>query len=542
MHKLFNHSSFGLARGDKLISEDSFDLRIYDDILIAVVCDGVGSATQAKEASQKMTDYLINNFKKRVKSWDIPKTLDIFIKQCNNILYQESMIEYESPEKITTLSVIIISGNRLYGANVGDSYLYLLRDGTLQQLCMDHSLVNKDMSHVLTQAIGLSEDVFPYFFENDLKIDDRLLICSDGLYNTLSLDDIKKYMYLNATSLVKKASKISNNNLLDDTTAVLIHIQELDDKKTQKAMLVHTPLKLSKGDVFDGYTLTKSMVGNERTWLSRKNNKKFILKFAPTETIDNEMASDLFVHEVRNAISLDFECFAKAFTPKIRTSRYYVMEYIEGITLSEYLKNNRLSIDLSVELALFLLKAEQHLIRRDLIHGDIKPENIIIHNDTFKLIDYGSITGAFSINSRAGTPSYLAPERFKNESISESSEIYSIGTTLYQALSNKLPYGEIEPFSSPNFTKCVKPISDYNKNVPLWLENIIFKMISIDTDKRYIYYSQVVYSFTNPNTVKPFFNKDMSLLEKYPVEVYRYSFIISLLGHFIVVVFFLDIF
>lgn len=537
MHKLFNHSSFGLARSDKVISDDSFDLRIYDDILIAVVCDGVGSALKAKEASQKMTNYLINNFNKRIRSWDIHKTLDVFIRQCNNILFQESMIEYESCEKVTTLSVIIISGNRLYGANVGDSHLYLLRDGTMEQLCMDHSLKNEGMEHVLTQAIGLSKEVFPYFFENDLKVDDRLLLCSDGLYNTLSLEDMQAYMHLSATSLVKKASQISNDNLLDDTTAILVQIKELDNKETLKTMLADIPLKLTKGDIFDGFVLDKSMIGNDRTWLSYKDDKKFILKFASLEAIDSEMASDLFVLEIVNATKLESKSFPKAFVPKTRTARYYVMEYIEGITLSEYLKNNRLSVDLSIELALFLLNSEQYLIRRDLVHGDIKPDNIIINDNKFTLIDYGSVAEAFSINSRAGTPSYLAPERFTDESISESSEIYSIGVTIYQALSNKLPFGEIEPFSSPSFDKDIKQISTHNKSIPLWLENIISRMITPDTNKRYVYYSEVIYDFTHPEKVKPFFNKNASLLEKYPTDIYRYSLFASLLAHLIIFIF-----
>jgi len=536
MHKLFDYSSFGLAKKDKLISEDSFDLRIDDnDILIAVVCDGVGSASRAKEASSKMTDYLINNFKQRVTSWDIPKTLKIFIEQCNNILYQESMREDESPELVTTLSVIVIADNRLYGANVGDSYLYFLRDGVLSQLCMDHSLSDDNMNHVLTQAIGLSQNVFAYFFENDLEVDDRLLICTDGLYNTLNDDEIKDSMHLNASSIVKKASEISNNNLLDDTTAISIHIKALSNNKAQKTQKIDIPLKLNKGDVFDNYTLVKSMVQNDRTWLSIKDNKQFILKFACIEAIDDESASDLFVNEIRNATKLQIEHFAKAFVPEFRSARYYVMEYIEGVNLAKYIEKKSLSIDLSIELAFFLLKAEQYLIRRDLIHGDIKPENIIIHNDKFTLVDYGSIIEVFSLNYRAGTPSYLAPERFLNASVSECSEIYAIGATLYKALTNHLPYGEIEPFSSPNFNKDIKQPSSYNKKIPLWLDNIILRMLA--TNQRYTHYSEVSYDFNHPDKVKPVLNPNASLLEKYPAEVYRYSLIISLIIHCFVFVF-----
>lgn len=538
MHKLFKHSHFGLAKKDELISEDSFDIRIYEDTLIAVLCDGVGSAIEGKEASRRVVNYLINNFKKKVKSWDIPKTLKVFIEQCNNILYQESMREYESPEMITTLVVIVISENRLYGANVGDSHLYLLRDDNIEQLCMDHCLEQENMSHILTQAIGLSDDVFPYFFENDLRKNDKLLLCSDGVYDVLGDNKIKSAMNKDAISLVKEASSIVDDNLPDDTSAILVEVKKLDTKQKSKIEKLSIPTRLKKGDDFDGYVLDKSLIANDRTWLAYNNKEKFILKFAPLEAKDDEAISDLFVHEVLNATKLDLPCLPYANVSSQRSARYYIMEFVEGITLEEFLENERLSIDLSVELALFLLKASQSLIRRDLIHGDIKPANIMIdvHNkeQIFRLIDYGSIVDVFSISSRAGTPSYIAPERFKNESISESSEVYAIGVTLYQALSKELPYGEIEPFANPSFTKEPKDLMAYNKNIPEWLNNIILKMVSSDMDIRYNYYSQVSYDFMHPEKVKPFFHKNKTLLERYPVDIYRYTLIASLILHIIV--------
>ena len=80
-------------------------------------------------------------------------------------------------------------------------------------------------------------------------------------------------------------------------------------------------------------------------------------------------------------------------------------------------------------LAKFLLSASQFLLGFDLVHGDLKPENILVlkRGDTldFKLIDFGSISEIFSVTSRAGTLSYLAPERFHAAPISERTEIYA---------------------------------------------------------------------------------------------------------------------
>ncbi|MDQ7067030.1 MAG: protein kinase [Sulfurimonas sp.] len=179
------------------------------------------------------------------------------------------------------------------------------------------------------------------------------------------------------------------------------------------------------------------------------------------EAIDDEVSLDLFVKEAWNAKRLKADFFPKAVIPKNRSARYYVMQLFKGENLDTYLSHKQITIDDSIELANTLLKMSQYLVRYDLVHGDIKPPNIMIAKDDdenleFKIIDYGSITEIFSINSQEGTPSFIAPERFLGEAISETTEIFSIGVTLYLALTGKYPYGEIEPFQNPSF-KEAKP-------------------------------------------------------------------------------------
>ena len=131
------------------------------------------------------------------------------------------------------------------------------------------------------------------------------------------------------------------------------------------------------------------------------------------------------------------------------------MNVLDGIDLKSYLKKRSLSVEDTINLARTLLKMEQFLIKFDLVHGDIKPENIIISErdgkHVFKVIDFGSITEIYGINTRAGTPSYLAPERFDGAAINENTEVFAIGVTMYEVLTKTFPYGEIEPFQNPIF-------------------------------------------------------------------------------------------
>lgn len=518
-------SGFTLAKRQELLGDDFYDIKISNNITIAVLCDGVGSALAGAEAAKRVTTHLINNFKTKPNSWGIEKSIKTFIKSINSILYKESIAQYERPELVTTLTIAVIDGDRLYGANVGDSRIYIKRDEKLKQLSHDHN--EEGMEGVLSNAIGIEDSVEIFYFENNIQKDDSILLCSDGLYSILDNEQLLKNMKNGATPLVKKASKTCDDNLPDDTSAIVIDILDTDEVSKLKKLPLIIPEKLYKGFEIDGYKLKLSLIQNDRTWICEKKGLDYVIKFAPKEAVDSEEILDLYVKEVWNAKRLKAGFFPKTVVPKNRTARYYLMTKLDGITLKAYLKKRHLSIEESILLAKTLLHMAQYLLKYDLVHGDIKPENIIvIERDgkrIFKVIDFGSITEVYSINSKAGTPSYLAPERFKDASISEKTEIFAIGVSIYESLTRKFPYGEIEPFQNPIF-KQAKQARNINNNIPDWLDSLIQRSISVDTDLRYENYSQMLFELENSNKVKPFFNKKTPLLQRDPLMFYKVGF------------------
>ncbi|HHD81071.1 MAG TPA: serine/threonine-protein phosphatase, partial [Campylobacterales bacterium] len=174
-------TSFSLAKGKQLTGDDYALVKSFDNLTVAVVCDGVGSATEGANAAKRTATQLVNNFKTKPNSWSIQKSIESFIISINSVLYQESILNYERPELVTTLTIVVIQGDRLYGANVGDSRVYLYRNQELTQLSQDHSMDEKGYENVLTQAIGMQESVAPYYFENRIQKSDYILLCSDGL-------------------------------------------------------------------------------------------------------------------------------------------------------------------------------------------------------------------------------------------------------------------------------------------------------------------------------------------------------------------------
>lgn len=532
-------SSFILPKAKDITGDDACDSVQIDNTLIAVLCDGVGSASEGGKVARESVKMMIENFRSRPNAWDIPKTLKMFTKSINHILYQESQVQYERPEMVTTICTIAIESNRLYGLNIGDSRVYLLRDNNLMQLSVDHIMDEDGMSHVLTRALGLSPSVEAHVFEEDLQIGDTVIMCSDGVYNVLDKDEIIQQFSkkLSSKIIVKSAAKDYPDYERDDMSLQYFTILNLDDSKAQRDQDLIIPNNLKINQQIDGYKLLKPLAQHKRVWLCDFEDKKYVIKFPLLGADEDELLLDMFVQEAWLAKQISNTLFAKAFIPENRTYRYYILEYIDGLSLYDYVKERRLSVDSAVLLAKTLLKAEQYLLNLGYLHADIKPENIVVYKDSnersaFKVVDYGSAIAPFSLNTRAGTPSYISPERFDGSCISETSELFSIGVTLFFALTKTYPYGEIEPFQTPKFKPSKRP-SALNSNIPKWFEAIIMRSIAVEKTLRYTHYSQMMFELKNPEKVKPFFRKDTPLLERNPLLVFKTLFYSSLILNFI---------
>lgn len=516
--------------------DDACAFSIIDGtVLISVLCDGVGSARRGGTAARQCVKFFIDQFKVRPKAWTIPKTMEVFTRHINNLLFTESMTQYERIELLTTLSLAVIEGDTLYTLNLGDSRIYLLTlEGQLKQLTTDHTMDDEYMSHVLTQACGLSENVELVITSTPVSVGDTVILCSDGVYNLIEHHTFEELLQkgLGAKSIVQHIAKHAKDDDRDDMSLQIFRLEALDPLHALKNIHLSIPQTLKSGEFIDGYTLLNPMMEHGRIWKVSKNDETFVMKFPMAA--EDDQALDEFVREAWYAKQIDHHAFGHAWVPENRTMRYYMMELIEGVNLREYLINRPLSIDNAIALGIFLHDAVAHLLKLGLVHGDIKPENIIVTKKTgeagvdFKMVDFGSIVEIFSLNSRAGTASYLAPERFTGGILNEATEIFSIGVTLYWALTGTLPYGEIEPFQTPTFKSAKRPVK-LNSNIPTWLDSIIMHAIAINPDERYNHYSEFVHELKAPDRVKPFFTKGVPLIERSPLTFYKTGFLILLI-------------
>ena len=537
---LVHSSGHALPRRLGEVCDDAWIVRERGDTMVAVLADGIGSSREGGAAARRAVEMLADYCLTRPRAWSARRALAEFTAQINRHLYSESLELHGSPELACTLSAIVLERGRLFGCNVGDSPVYHWRRGRLQRLSVAHALVDPAMAHVLTRAVGLEPEIEPHFFEAELFDDDLILICSDGVGIALSDERLAELLSRRAAacSIVTTAHAATEENpeLQDDTCAIVLDIRERGHAagSTRQRLEVVGPLRA--GERTDGHRLVRPLAANDRVWLAESNAaKRVVLKYPPAEAADNEPLRNAFIREAWNATRLVSPDLVRAWTPEAPTLRCYAMEFVDAPTLRVVQRTGRLSVEDARALAEFLLRVSQFLLRHDLAHGDIKPENILVLREgtttTFRLLDLGSAAELFSVTSRAGTASYLAPERFRGAAIAERTEIFSIGATLYEALSGNYPYGEVERFQTPRFDPPPRRLTRLNAAVPPWLDSVILRALDPEPERRYQHFSEIAYDLAHPERVAPHHRKDAPLLERNPLLFYKVLCVVLLLAN-----------
>jgi serine/threonine protein kinase/Tfp pilus assembly protein PilF len=218
------------------------------------------------------------------------------------------------------------------------------------------------------------------------------------------------------------------------------------------------------------------------------------LKFLPKHLLCDAEAKARFEHEAKAASSLNH--------PNITTIHeidefegecFIAMEYVEGKSLKELLKEKTLSLkevlDIAIQICEGLLVAHE----KGIVHRDIKSENIMLTSrGQVKIMDFGlaklkGITGLTKDGSTLGTAAYMSPEQAKGEEVDNKSDIFSFGVVLYELLTKQLPFAGEHPaaiiYSIINEEP--QPIARYNNQVSAKLEEIVFKALAKDKEERY---------------------------------------------------------
>lgn len=247
------------------------------------------------------------------------------------------------------------------------------------------------------------------------------------------------------------------------------------------------------------YKVTKQLGGGgmSRVYLAEDSilKRSVAIKAIRIPSGEKDEAIKRFEREVHNLTQLSHNNIVNVFDVTEDDENFYlVMEYIEGLTLSEFIqKNHPLDVDITLNFINQIINGIKHAHDTKIVHRDIKPQNILVDkNQTLKILDFGiakalSETTMTETNHVLGTVQYLSPEQARGDITDNGTDIYSMGVVLYEMLIGKPPFsGETAVSIVIKHIQDPMPnVTDERSDIRQALSNVVLKATEKDKMERY---------------------------------------------------------
>lgn len=517
--------------------------------VVIAVADGISSSPVSKVAAESAVTSFINDYYCTPESWTVKTSAIRVFKSINSWLKAQSEKIHKHLDKnrghVCTFSAVIFKGQYAHCLHVGDSRIYRLNFNGLEQLTKDHRITVSSEVSYLAKALGVEEQLEPDFHCFQIHPNDIFLTMTDGVYEFINdgvlIDQINK----SGKSLNEIAQSIVDlaicNGSDDNCSIQIAKVLKIgaSDKFELPDNLEETPLPplLEAGMEFDGFNIVRELYKSSRSnvYLAKDiSSNVYVVIKTPTIGMASEPGYiDRFLMEEWIARRINSQHVVKMWNPsRKRNFIYTVSEFIDGQTLNQWtLDYPNPKLDQVRSIIEQVASGLRAFHRLEMIHQDIKPENIMIdRSGTVKIIDFGStlVLGILEKDHQyqpalLGTALYSAPEYFLGQYGSFSSDQYSLGVLTYFMLSGKFPYSTNVPKATTKNAQrrlIYSSVLDDDKSVPQWIDGAIKKATQVEPHKRYDDISEFIYDLKVPNP-KYLSKETLPLMERNPTRFWQ---------------------
>jgi len=550
-------------KGIKDQNEDFYGAYLPDDALLqskgiaCAIADGMGSCANAQEASEHCVKGFLSDYFSTSETWSVKMSGARVLTALNNWLLSKGDKDH-AQGMVTTFSALVLKSTTAHIFHIGDSRIYRYRDGDLEQLTTDHRVWISDKKNYLSRAMGIDLHLDIDYKTLAAEVDDLYIMTTDGVHDYLDEAQLKNHIQA-SDSLQQISDNIIRHAIdeksHDNVTCQIIHVTSLPNQNANEVYNELTrlpfPPPMGPGMSIDGYEILDEIHASTTSQLYKVRDKEsgelFIMKTPSVNFDDDPAYIERFYMEEWAGRRINSKFVLKVFElSRPRNFLYFIMEYIEGITLRQWITDNPdPDIYEVTDIVERIINGLRVFHRMEMLHRDLKPENIMLTKDGhIKIIDFGSvkIAGIQEISTPVeridllGTKNYTAPEYLLGSEGSNRSDIFSLGVITYEMLTGKLPYGDsltrnlnLRSLSKIKYTSALA----YNPMIPLWLDGALEKAVNTDQRSRYDTFSEFLFDLTHPNSA--FINRSVPLLESRPDLLWKLVAGISIIVNIVLI-------
>ena len=511
--------------------------------IVCAIADGMGSCERAQEASEHTVKCFLNDYLSTPETWSVKSSGAKVLTAINTWLLSNGGADNRHG-MVTTFSAVVFKSTTAHLFHIGDSRIYRFRDGNLELLTQDHRIWVSKTRNYLSRAMGIDLHIDIDYMTVAIEAGDIFMMTTDGVHDFLQDTALKQLLSGNAAleviaDTIVMQSIAANSN--DNVTCQLLRIENLPEQQANEIYNELTrlpfPPHLGPGMSIDGYDVIDEIHASATSQLYKVQDPEsgniFMMKTPSVNYSDDPAYIERFYIEEWAGKRIDSDYVIRVHEQKRpRNFLYFIMQYLDGITLKEWMQQNpQPDIDTVIDITDKIIHGLRVFHRMEMLHRDLKPENIMIdRHGAIKIIDFGSvkIAGIEEITTPVeriellGTKNYTAPEYLLGMQGSNRSDIFSLGVLVYQMLTGELPYGE-KLSRNLNWRTLNKirytSASHHNPMIPPWLDGALEKSVKTDYRQRYDTFSEFMYDLTHPNSV--FMNRSMPIIDSSPVTFWR---------------------
>jgi serine/threonine protein phosphatase PrpC len=511
------------------------------------IADGIGSSRVSQVASAAAVRGFLDDYYATSEAWSVRRSAQRVLSATNAWLHAQTLRSDARFDRdsgyVCTFSALVLKGRDVHLLHVGDARIYRLHPQALEQLTEDHRVHVSSVESYLGRALGAGPNVEIDYRCWEAEVGEVYLLATDGAWAGLDARAVHQALAHCGDDLDEAARLLASGARGDDDRTVqLVRIDELPaadaaQLQSQREGLAIPPA-LAPRARFEGFTLVRELQVSARSHvhlaLDEARGQQVVLKLPSVDLRDDPDYLDRFVLEEWVARRVDSPHVVKAGTiERTRGHLFVAMEYVDGQTLAQWMvDHHRPSLDSVRGIVAQLAKGLQALHGKEMLHQDIRPENVMIdRSGTVKIIDLASTHVAGLADSPrerralaiAGSLQYTAPEYFVGQGGSTRSDLFSLAVLVYQMLTRQLPYGlhasRVRSSADAKRLRYV-PVRHFRPDLPAWVDAVLQKALHPDPARRQQAVSEFAHDLKapGPEFLRP---RTAPLVERHPVRFWQ---------------------